>query len=70
MTKLSVKQAAASLGISASTVYALLKQGRIAGERYGCRGKGTWRIEQETLDRYEKSCRSEAKALPPLRHLR
>ena len=71
MPKLSVKQAAASLGISVSTVYSLLRQRRLAGARYGCRGKGTWRIERDALDRYEEACRSEAKpAVTPLKHLR
>ena len=70
---LSVKQAATQAGVSRSLIYALLRQGRLAAVRIGCRGKGKWRIEQSALDAFVEQCKAAAPPAAlttPLRHLR
>jgi excisionase family DNA binding protein len=68
--KLTVKQAAARACVSKSLLYALLKSGRLAGVRIGCRGRGTWRVEESVLDAFLEDCKSEPPPEPPLRHIR
>lgn len=57
---LTVKQAAAKLGLSISLLYSLLKLGRIRHTRHGRPGKrGTLRITPEALDEYSATCTGE-----------
>lgn len=68
-----VKQAAERAHVSRSLIYALLRTGRLKALRIGCRGKGKWLIEEDTLAAFVEECRAGAPspaALPPLRHLR
>lgn len=51
---LTVKQAALSLGVSPTLVYALVEARKIRHERYGL-GRGTIRIPEDALDEYRKS---------------
>jgi excisionase family DNA binding protein len=52
---LSVKQAAARLGISASLVYGLCAAGKIRHERHGLR-RGKIVIPEEAMEEYRKGC--------------
>ncbi len=68
---LTVKAAAARLGISTKLLYALVASGRIPHYRYGL-GRGTIRIREEALTAFEDRCKvSGQRALQPLvlRHL-
>ena len=51
---LTVKQAAAQLGISPALVYALVERRKIRHERHGL-GRGTIRIPETALDEYRRS---------------
>jgi excisionase family DNA binding protein len=62
-----VKQAAAELGISPSLVYGLCAEGKIRHERHGL-GRGTIRITREALDEYLRAAEVKPKGLP-LNHL-
>jgi excisionase family DNA binding protein len=55
--KLTVKEAAEQLRISAALVYALCAAKKIRHERHGI-GRGTIRIPPEALDEYRKGCTS------------
>jgi excisionase family DNA binding protein len=58
-----VIQAAQTLGISASLVYALCGRGMIRHERHGVR-RGTIRITAEALEEYRHSCTVAGASLP------
>jgi excisionase family DNA binding protein len=74
---LTVKQAAAQLGISPALVYALVQRRKIRHERHGL-GRGTIRIPETALDEYRRSREFGAEDRPPaperrrerLKHLR
>lgn len=52
---LTVKQAAAYLGLPASTIYTLVAGRKIAHHRHGV-GRGTIRFKRSDLKRYQLSC--------------
>lgn len=58
---MTVKQAAATLGISAALVYALVARRKIRHERHGL-GRGSIRIPQDAIDDYRRSVTVETKA--------
>lgn len=68
--KITAKEAAKQARVSQSTIYALLRQGRIPAVRIGSRGRGCWRIEQEALDAFVSACKTEPLALVPLKHIK
>lgn len=43
--------------VSQSTVYALLKAGRLPGFRVGCRGRGKWLVRWEDWEAFLASCK-------------
>jgi excisionase family DNA binding protein len=64
---MSVKQAAARLGISPSLVYALCHDGLIRHTRHGRPGKrGTIRITEEAVEEYREACKKEGGPNTPL----
>jgi excisionase family DNA binding protein len=67
---LTVKEAAARLGVSDKLVYSLCKAGKIVHERHGL-GRGTIRITEEALEEYRRQARVELSySTPvPLKHL-
>ncbi len=67
---LTVKEAAARLGVSTKLVYALCAAGKIIHERHGL-GRGTIRISEEALEAYRQGARVEhgAATPAPLKHL-
>jgi excisionase family DNA binding protein len=69
---MTVKQAAARIGVSDSLVYELCKAGLIRHTRHGRPGKrGCIRIEEADLDAYRASCLRETREPgPPLRHIK
>jgi excisionase family DNA binding protein len=74
-TKLTVKQAAARAGVSASLVYEWCQSGALPHFRFGCRGKrGCIRIVPEELDAFLTAHRVGAKPEEPaameLKHIR
>lgn len=52
---LTMKEAAARLGVSTKLVYALCGKGKIPHERHGL-GRGTIRITMVALEEYRKNC--------------
>ena len=54
MKSLTVQEAAARLGLSPKTLYALCQRRRIRHERHGL-GRGTIRIPEDALDEYRQS---------------
>lgn len=48
---MTVKEVAGRLELSVSLVYAMLKTGKLRGNRHGLR-RGTWRISEEQLQEY------------------
>jgi excisionase family DNA binding protein len=70
---LTVKQAAARLGVSPSLVYALCAAGVLAHARHGRPGRrGKIVIPEDALAAYQAACRKEGRptAAPlPLRHI-
>lgn len=62
---LTVKQAAARLGVSAKLVYALCARGKIVHERHGL-GRGTIRISEGSLEEYRRGTRVEHGSSTPL----
>jgi excisionase family DNA binding protein len=67
---LTVKQAAARLGVSTSQVYALCAKGKLPHHRFGV-GKGALRISEEQLAAFIESAKFKPRAaeLPALRHI-
>lgn len=64
---LTVKQAAAKLGISPSLVYALSTLGVIAHTRHGRPGRrGCIRIAEDELERYREASKGEGRKAAPL----
>jgi excisionase family DNA binding protein len=77
MKMFSVREAAESLGISTSLVYALIQAGVIRHTRHGRPGKrGCIRISEEAVAEYLATCErqgavgSKAGGERPLRHIR
>lgn len=66
--KLTVKEAAEQLRISAALVYALCAAGRIRHERFGM-GRGCIRIPVEALEEYRKTAEHKPTA-PVLVHIK
>ena len=67
---MTVKQAAADLGVSVALVYALCAAGKIEHERYGLR-RGTIRISPGALAKYRESAAGTPPVVPvQLKHLR
>jgi excisionase family DNA binding protein len=66
--KLTVKEAAEQLRISAALVYALCAAGKISHERHGL-GRGTIRITLEALEEYRKAAEFKP-AAPVLVHIK
>lgn len=68
---MTVREAAAKIGISVSLVYALVEAGVIRHTRHGRPGRrGCVRISEEALAEYMASCEAERGAIPlppPLR---
>lgn len=58
---LTVKQVSAALGVSATCVYQLVAQGKLAHHRIGL-GRGAIRISEIDLKLYLDSCRQELQA--------
>lgn len=54
MKLLSIKEAAALLGLSCGLMYALCARKKIRHERYGL-GRGTIKIPEEAIDEYRRS---------------
>lgn len=54
-TTLTVKAAAAELGVSAGLIYLLCSRGKLRHERHGL-GRGTIRIPREALTEYREAC--------------
>lgn len=68
---MTVKQAAASLGLSMSLVYELCREGLIRHSRHGKPGKrGTIRISPEALDAYRTGCEKQPACETGLVHIR
>ncbi len=67
---LTVKEAAARLGVSDKLVYSLCRAGKIVHERHGL-GRGTIRITEEALEEYRRQARVEhgSPTPVPLKHL-
>ena len=66
--RLTVKEAAEQLRISAALVYALCAAGRIRSERFGI-GRGCIRIPVEALEEYRKAAEFKP-AAPVLVHIK
>lgn len=67
---LSVRLAAAKLGVSPSLVYALCRAGVIPHARHGRPGKrGTIRIDEAALEEYRRRSAVEPAPQPALQHL-
>lgn len=67
---MTVRQAAAELGVSGALIYQLCKAGRIRHERFGL-GRGTIRIAPEALAEYRKAAAAgSAPAAAALKHIR
>lgn len=71
---MTVKQAAARIGISASLVYELCRLGALRHSRHGRPGRrGTIRISEDALRDYQSSCEREGEEAGddgPLRFIR
>jgi excisionase family DNA binding protein len=68
-----VQEAATKIGVSASLVYELCRQGVLRHTRHGRPGKrGTIRISEEAVAEYVAACEQwgAAEDCSPLRHLR
>lgn len=72
MQHLTVKAAAARVGVSRSLLYELCRTGRLKHYRVGVRGKGKILIDPKDLDGLLAECRIEDPAPDeePLKHLR
>ena len=57
------KQLAQATGVSQSTIYSLVRQGRLAAYRVGCRGKGKYLIEEADWETFLAGCKTDV--LPP-----
>ena len=67
------KQLSEAEGVSLSLVYALVKQGRLAAYRVGCRGRGKLLIEDADWAAFLASCKAPAPGSVPdgkLKYLR
>ncbi|MFO0847867.1 MAG: helix-turn-helix domain-containing protein [Gemmataceae bacterium] len=51
------KQIAASTGLSASLIYALVRQGRLPAYRIGCHGRGRVMIAEEDWEGFLRTCK-------------
>jgi excisionase family DNA binding protein len=60
---LTVKQAAARLGVSPALIYALVAAKKIRHERHGL-GRGAIRIPEDALEEYRRRCTVEAEEEP------
>jgi excisionase family DNA binding protein len=71
---LTVKQAAALAGVSASLVYGWCAEGLLVHYRFGTKGRrGKLMIDEQDLETFLASCRQEAKPqaeVPPLKHIK
>ena len=69
-TLMSVKEAAAELGVSRSSIYGLVKAGQLPAYRVGL-GRGTIRIEKDDLGSVRKPSRPESDcSAEGLQHIR
>ena len=64
---LTVKQASAALGVSATCVYQLVARGRLACHRIGL-GRGAIRISESDLEAYIEGCRQKPQPRPASVH--
>ncbi len=55
------KEISEAEGISLSTIYALVRQGRLSAYRIGARGRGRYLIADEDWRAFLESCREEAR---------
>jgi len=62
---LTVKQVAESLSVSATCVYQLIAQGKLACHRIGI-GRGAIRVSREDLTEFVNGCRREERREEPL----
>ena len=53
------KQLAQATGVSQSTIYSLVRQGKLAAYRVGCRGRGKYLIEEADWERFLAGCRTD-----------
>lgn len=54
------KEIAEAEGISLSTIYSLVRQGRLSAYRIGARGRGRYLIDDDDWRVFLESCREEA----------
>jgi excisionase family DNA binding protein len=59
---LTVREAAARSGASASTIYELCRAGRLVHYRIGCRGRGKILIDPKSLADFVAACRVDGPA--------
>lgn len=64
MTMLTPSQIAERWGVSQSTVYGLVKAGRVQAYRVGCRGKGKILISQDDWEAFLATCRVAGRTEP------